>query len=773
MLSTSSALPPPGAATTARNARLRAIFDVSPFGIAASDPNGMIVDTNPAYQRMLGYSDDELRRMHFSALSDPSAFTENERVFAEMVAGRRDSYVLEKTYRRKDGQIIWARVTAQAVRDENGNLAYSVALVEDITERRRMARALVAEEQRHRSLLETLPLIVYRCDPTPPFATRYISPAVRMLGYSLEEWLRSDSSWVDAIHPEDRAAVIAESESARRDRRKFACEYRMLARDGSVRWYHDIGDFLYDDLGPTSWQGIMLDVTERKQAELALKQSEELFRALTEQTGELISILSSTGTFTYASPSFERILGWTSSELIGRPLASLVHPDDLASVRHVFAGVSGAAGASRPVTVRVRHKRGEWRVIEGSGTNLLHHPVVRGIISNARDVTDRRELEEQLRHAQKMDAVGKLAGGIAHDFNNLLTVIIGRAEFMQHSAPTHLDWHRDIHEIRDAAGRAAVLTRQLLAYSRKQMLQPKVLAMNDVVAGLTAMLERLIGEDIELVTRPGRDVAAVHADPGQLEQVLVNLIVNARDAMPLGGAVVIATRNQTIAPESELSLTNDGVSGAFVVLSVTDTGVGMDDATLPRIFEPFFTTKGVGHGTGLGLSTVYGIAKQSGGFVTVRSRPGMGSSFELFLPAAGADETLDADAAPNPKHRGTETILLVEDEDAVRQLAKRMLRGLGYTVLTARNGREALELASTDPSRIDLVLTDVVMPTMSGRQLAEAITTRRPGVKVVYMSGYTDDVIIRKGLDDPGVSFIEKPFTMTSLAARIRQRLDE
>jgi PAS domain S-box-containing protein len=883
-----------GEANHARNARLRTIFDVSPFGIAASDPDGFIVESNAAYQRMLGYSGDELRRMRFSELSEPSVFAENQRVFAEMAAGLRDDYTIEKTYRRKDGATIWARVTARAIRDEHGELEYSVAMVEDITERRRMAKALVDSEERHRSLLEALPLIVYRADPHPPFATHYVSPAVRMLGYSLDEWLRSDSTWFDAIHPEDRERVVTQTNAAMRERRAFVSEYRMIARDGSVRWFHDFGDFLYDDHGPTAWQGLMLDITERKNAEVALKQSEELFRSLTEDTAELITILSATGDFTYVSPSVERILGWSPMELLGRNVSEVVHPSDLPTLQSTIADVATAPGKSRMLTGRVRHRDGSWRVIEGSGTNLLDHPVVRGIVSNARDVTDRiaaeealkfqahlldtveqavvavdsenrilywnrhaeqllgwtsaeaigrrhqdfvlhqptsddaayfartittrtsqsrertlqrkdgstftaggttsplfaadgavrgvvivftdvtgrLQLEDQLRQSQKMDAVGKLAGGIAHDFNNLLTVIIGRAEFMRASGPTGSEWLRDVDEVRDAARRAAALTRQLLAFSRKQMLQPKHLQLNEVVDGLAPMLQRLIGEDIELVTRPSADTATVYADPGQLEQVLVNLVVNARDAMPHGGAIVITTRNQDIAPGSEFSRNNDDASGAFVVLSVTDTGVGMDDDTVSRIFEPFFTTKDVGQGTGLGLSMVYGIAKQSGGFITVRSRPNKGSSFELYLPAV-ADERVTATAAPPlAAYRGTETILLVEDSDAVRNLAKRILRGLGYTVLTAHDGREALELTSTDHSRIDLLLTDVVMPNMCGRQLAEAITTRRPSIKVLYMSGYTDDVIIQKGVNERGADFIEKPFTAALLGERVRKRLD-
>jgi PAS domain S-box-containing protein len=626
---------------------LRAIFDSSPLGIAASDRHGFIVECNAAYQRMLGYSADELRRMHFLDLSDPDAGAENRQVFAELVAGARDQYVVEKTYKRKDGQTIWARVTATAIRDVRGELEFSVAMIEDITERHRMAQALVDSEKRHRSLLESLPLIVYQSDPNPPYAAHYVSPAVHLLGYSLEEWLRSSTSWVDSLHPADRDRVLAESEAAKRERRPFRCEYRVIARDGSERWFHDHGDFLYDDCGPLAWQGIMLDVTEQ------------------------------------------------------------------------------------------------------------------------------RQLEEQLRHSQKMDAVGKLAGGIAHDFNNLLTVIIGRAEFMRMASPGGVEWMQDLQEIREAAGRAASLTRQLLAYSRKQLLQPKVLRLDESIDAVAPLLCRLIGEDIELVQQHRPNVPSISADPGQLEQVVINLAVNARDAMPNGGVLTIATRATTIERGSEVSRTNDGISGRFSVLSVTDTGVGIDDATVSRIFEPFFTTKEVGHGTGLGLSTVYGIAKQSGGFVTVRTRLGMGTTFEIYLPAL-AEEVPEAPKLASALERcgGSETIMIVEDSDAVRTFAENVLRRLGYTVLSARDGEEALAMADRHSTAIDLVLTDVVMPRMGGRELAELITARRPGVRILFMSGYTDDVIIQKGLRDPSASFMEKPFTMASLAEHVRKRLD-
>jgi signal transduction histidine kinase len=379
--------------------------------------------------------------------------------------------------------------------------------------------------------------------------------------------------------------------------------------------------------------------------------------------------------------------------------------------------------------------------------------------------------EEQLRQSQKLEAVGRLAGGIAHDFNNLLSVILSYAEMLIADDAFSARGRAELEEIKRAGERAADLTRQMLAFSRQQVLEPKIIDLNDILANLHKMLGRVLGEDIELKLLPARQLGLVLADPGQLEQVIMNLVVNARDAMPQGGKLTIATSNVEL--DQAYAGEHLGVMpGPYVLLSVSDTGVGMDKATQARIFEPFFTTKEMGKGTGLGLSTVFGIVKQSGGNLLVYSEPGLGATFKIYLPQAKGDQAAITARSAAAVTRGTETILLVEDEDQVRSVASGVLRRAGYHVLEARSPGEAILACEQHPVRIDLLLTDVVMPKMSGRLLAERIAAVRPGIRVLFMSGYTDDAILHHGVLDSGVAFLQKPLTPVALARKVREVLD-
>ena len=388
-----------------------------------------------------------------------------------------------------------------------------------------------------------------------------------------------------------------------------------------------------------------------------------------------------------------------------------------------------------------------------------------------RDITEQRRLQAQLVQSQKMEAVGRLAGGIAHDFNNLLTVITTSCELLLEDLAPADPKREDVEQVRKAADGAAALTRQLLAFSRQQVLTPQIVDLGDVVAGVEKMLRRVIGEDIDLVTVLGSDAGAVKADVGQLEQVLMNLAVNARDAMPTGGKLTIETANVERDPgyarEQEAAAVR-----RFVMLAVSDTGIGMDEATKARIFEPFFTTKELGKGTGLGLATVYGIVRQSGGFIWVYSEPGMGTTFKIYLPQVDAvAEAGAATAAPGTSRRGSETVLLVEDAAAVRAVTHQALARQGYTVLDAPNGAEALRIAASHPGPIHLLLTDVVMPGLSGRQLSDQLALLRPDTKVLYTSGYTDDAVVRHGVLESGIAYLQKPFTVDSLARKVREVL--
>lgn len=409
--------------------------------------------------------------------------------------------------------------------------------------------------------------------------------------------------------------------------------------------------------------------------------------------------------------------------------------------------------------------------MEGIG-KILPGEGARQIVVNSRDVTENRAVEDQLRQAQKMEAVGRLAGGIAHDFNNLLTAIMGYGELAAGRLKPDDPTRTELSEIDRAAHRAADLTRQLLAFSRKQVLQPRVVNLNGIVSQTDKLLRRLIGEDVELVTRLHEPLGSVKADTGQIEQVLVNLAVNSRDAMPQGGKLTIETSEVEL-DESSSAFHFEVPPGRYVLLAVSDTGTGMDAQTLSHVFEPFFTTKEAGRGTGLGLSMVYGVVKQSGGHVTVYSEAGIGTTFKIYLPRV--EDAPEEDRAPSDHATplgGAETILVVEDEEAVRRLTCRTLEAHGYRVIPAADAHDALLLCERYAGQIDLMVTDVVMPELSGRAVARRAAVLQPRMKVLFMSGYTDDAIVQHGVLDAGTAFLQKPFTPRSLAAKVREVLD-
>jgi PAS domain S-box-containing protein len=525
------------------------------------------------------------------------------------------------------------------------------------------------------------------------------------------------------------------------------------------------------------------ELEERRQAEAALRKSQELHRRVVETSTDAIALFDLKGRILFASPASETILGYEAAELVGRRLADLMHPDDVAAAAEVIAAALGGEG-SRAYTARLRHSRGHWVFLEGIPAPIYDDAgAPQMVLGVARDVTERlaaeeerRSLEDQLRQAQKMEAVGRLAGGIAHDFNNLLTAIGGYGQLALASlSGEEPRVRRQLEELLRAADRAAALTRQLLAFSRRQVLQPRLLDLNAVVGDVESMLARLIGADVELVTGLDAELGATHADPSQIEQVVVNLAVNARDAMPHGGRLLIETANAELGDDF-IARHVGSRPGSYVSLTVADTGLGMDAGTVSRVFEPFFTTKEHGAGTGLGLSTVYGIVKQSNGYVAVDSEPGRGTVVTVYLPRVAALAEVEAADAPAPvkadARGGSETVLVVEDEEIVRSLVREMLEGLGYTVLDARDGEDALEVLARGTPAIDLVLSDLVMPRMSGRELARRVAELRPETAVLLVSGYAGDTTTAEGPLEPGTAFLEKPFTGRELAEKVRGLLD-
>jgi two-component system, cell cycle sensor histidine kinase and response regulator CckA len=505
----------------------------------------------------------------------------------------------------------------------------------------------------------------------------------------------------------------------------------------------------------------------------ALVHHEQLFRLISEHAADMIAVVDASGKRLYNSPSYERILGYTVEELQSTSSLDQVHPDDRALVEEAAREIdSGSPG--RAIQYRMRGKDGTWHVLESRSSPVLDAAgnVEKLVIVN-RDVTERKHLEEQFRQSQKMEAVGRLSGGVAHDFNNLLGVIIGYAEFLQESIEPDNPIRGSADEILKAGKRAASLTRQLLAFSRQQVLDPKVIDLNSAVADMEKLLRRLIGEDIELATKLPPDLGRVKADQGQLEQVILNLAVNARDAMPQGGKLIITTENFAMDEAFVRRYPYPVQPGPYVCLTVTDTGIGMDAETKARAFEPFFTTKEKGKGTGLGLSTVYGVVKQSGGYIDIESTVNVGTTFKIYLPRV--DEAIHAPGPvsdANGSLSGKETILLVEDEGSLRTLTRTSLELLGYKVLEAKDGIEALDVSDHYEHGVDLLLTDMVMPGMGGRALAEELSRRRPETKLIYMSGYTGQSVGEKGPIGPGSDFLMKPFTRETLARKVRDVLN-
>ena len=544
-------------------------------------------------------------------------------------------------------------------------------------------------------------------------------------------------------------------------------EFRITGLKGTARWIEMHAAPLYDEeRRVTALLSISRDVTDRRRTLDALRQQEANFRALFEQATEGIFVFDERLRFTDVNSAACQITGYPREELLAIGVSDLILPED----RSRLPVEVERLGSGAPVTSewRIRRHDGHPILIEVCATRLPDGRVQAFV----RDITSRSELQLRLLQSQKMESIGRLAGGIAHDFNNLLTVISGTAELALMTAAPDNPLRAELEHIQLAAERGSTLTGQLLAMSRQQILQPEVLDLNAVLRTMDGMLRRLIGEDIGLVMTLPDEEARVRADPNQLEQVILNVVLNARDAMPDGGTITVETRLIDPATNWFAQPPSTGFRGPHVMLAIGDTGVGMDEATRRRIFDPFFTTKALGAGAGLGLSTVYGTVEQSGGAVVAESEPGAGTVIRIYLPWMADDVAGPASSEEDAALQGTETILLVEDELAIRSLTQRALEAAGYTVLAAGDGAEALDRLATRPAPIDLLLTDVVMPGMNGRELSSRIVKARPDVKVLYTSGYTDDAILRRGvLADPRC-FIAKPYTPRQLQRKVREVLD-
>lgn len=743
----------------------RALLDSAPDAIVVVDSLGRIVLVNAQTERLFGYQRDELLGQRIEVLV-PDSLKGKHRGhragFFAHPATRSMGAGLELHGRKKDGSEFPVEISLSPLHTSEGVLVSSA--IRDISDRKRT-------EERFRALLDSAPDAMVIVDQ----AGRIVlvnSQTEKLFGYSRAELLGQP---VEALVPERFW------EAHRKHRGAFFHHPQLRPMGAGLELYgqrKDGTEFpLEISLSPQKTdEGVLVsstirDISERKRIHDALRQSEASFRALVESTYGLYQAKAN-GEILSANQSLVRMLGYDSvGELLARNLAADIFAEGTYSP-HLLEP-RGTRKGFENVEATWRRKDGRLITVQLSGRpvrdergEILYYEVV------AEDVTHQRGIEQRLRQVQKMEAVGRLAGGVAHDFNNLLGVILGYTEMLEASAGGDEKLRSMINEIHLATNRASALTRQLLAFSRQQVMQPQVVRLNDAIRHMEKMLRRLIGEDIEIVVHADPDSGCIKVDPAQLEQVFMNLVVNARDAMRDGGKLTIET-SAAVLDEQYCRRYPDVRPGPYALLAVTDSGCGMDADTQARAFEPFFTTKEPGHGTGLGLATVYGVVRQSGGHINLYSEVGRGTTFKIYLPQVPESPAVQPGTIPIAVVGGQETILLVEDEEAMRRMAKTFLEGMGYTVLEAGQASSALSIMRGYNAPIHLLITDVVLPGMSGPKLAEQAAALQPQIKVLFVSGYTADAILHHGVLDSNVEFLGKPFTPTVLAEKVRKVLDK
>ncbi len=746
-------------------------FDQAAIGMALVGLDGAWLRVNPALCQIVGRSEQELLATNFQAITHPEDLDADLGFVGQMLRGEIRSYQMEKRYFHKQQHVVWVLLSVSLVYDSNGKPLFFFSQIQDITEQKRIEQALRESDKKFQAILDHSPATIFLKD----LEGRYLlvnKEFERALGISHHQ-IRGRKD--EELFPREQAE-------------QFRANDLKVLEAGEPMEFEEVSGQedglhtsiahkfpLFDEVGKIyATGGIVTDISERKRAEEDLRHREKEQRQLIENVPEVVWKADEHGNVFFISEDIERVFGYSVKEVRegGEELwFGRMHPEDRDRVREEY---SRLFHEDRPFDVeyRIQHRDGHWMWWHDRGGSVaegLDRPIAEGLLS---DITQRKEIEQQVRQRLKMEAIGKLAGGVAHDFNNLLTVIKGNTELLSSALTPNQAEHRNLEQIAKAADRAASLTGQLLAFSRMQVLQPKVLDLNAIVEEMGKMLPRLIGADIELVFSPDSALGRVKADPGQLEQVILNLAVNARDAMPQGGRLIIETKNFDMDEESA-PRHHPARPGPYVLLAVSDTGHGMDTETQSHIFEPFFTTKGQGKGTGLGLATVYGIVKQSAGFIWVYSEPGRGTTFKIYLPRVDADIDRSApDQKPVASSDGTETVLLVEDEDALRDLVGAFLREKGYTVLEANNGVAALRIAETHRGTIHLLVTDMVMPKMEGWELADHVGIERPDIRVLYLSGYSEWLAAPDSNRGWRGAFLQKPFSMEMLGRKVREALD-
>jgi PAS domain S-box-containing protein len=762
-------------AVRASEEKYRNLTNQLPVGVYRLTKAGEFIYANPALAAILGY-DSVNEIMQAPARDVFDDLDEREQQLGQWKNGF-EVICNDIKLRTQNGGQIWGRDTARIILNEHGQIDYIDGIIQDITEHKEAEAALQASESRFRSLVQYSSDIITLLDADR--TVLYVSsPVERILGYPPEALIGQNV--LDYVHPEDlrpvrtRFAYVAHHPGIGRR----PIEFRIRHANGAWVWMEAVGNNLLND---PNVRGVVVnarDINNRKR-------TEEQLRLLAIAIGSTDDGVLITDTqpepagprIVFVNRGLCRMTGYNQEELVGQK------PDlfqGLKSDRTILNQLKGELSAGQSFnleTINYRQDGSEYHAAWHISPVLNASDQITHYVSIQRDVTELKLLEAQFLQSQKMEAIGRLAGGVAHDFNNLLTIIKGYSEMLLIKLHPDDPLCLDVEEIKRAGDQAAVLTHRLLIFSRQEMVQPRALDLNSIISDMEKMLRRLIGEDIQLVMALEPSLTPVKADAGQMEQVIMNLVVNARDAMPQGGCLTIETRNVRL-DDPYLLQSPSLQSGQYVQLTVSDTGIGIDEQAMVHIFEPFYTTKERGKGTGLGLSTVYAIINQSKGSIQVRSTPGQGTTFTIYLPCLDETDQAVSQRASNGMVRrseqGTETVLLVEDEKGVRELAKRALRHQGYHILEAEHGDEALQICQAYQGPIHLLLTDVIMPNrMSGRELAEQVKALLPDTKILYMSGYTDDVIVQHGVLDASVNFLQKPFNPSDLLRKVREVLDE
>ncbi len=739
--------------------RFRRFFEASFEGVAIHD-RGVILDANKRLAEMLGYEPSEIIGRHALEFAAPES---RELIMKHILSGYTRPY--EAVGLKKNGERFYVEIVGKTIPYKGKKVRASA--LRDITERKRAEKALVDSEQKFKFLSEESPNMIFiNRDGRVVYANKRCE---EIMGYTREEFYSEDFNFLTLIAPESRALVLENLERHNRGEDVEPYEYKLITKDGrEIMALHTTRLIEYE--GGPAILGIVTDITKQKEVEAALRESEERYRRFFDEdlTGDFI--FTPDGRLTSCNPAFLRIFGYDSVDA--------AMEDDIASL---FPSEEGYKEFLRLVEDkgRLEYYETELRRCDGRRLYVIGNVIgsfdddgrLKEIRAYLFDNTPRKKIEEQFLQSQKMEALGRLAGGIAHDFNNLLTAIIGNADLLLYTLNPEHSAYEKIKTIRDTGERAAQLTRQLLAFSRKEVQSPVSVDINETIRSMTKMLSRLVGEDIRLHLFLTPEVKSVRAGSGQIEQIILNLVVNARDAMPSGGELTISTENVYLC-EDYCSMHIGLIPGDHVMLKISDTGIGMPAEVLEYIFDPFFTTKK--EGSGLGLSTVYGIVKQLGGEITVKSEVDRGTTFRLYLPALkeDIDEYQASSFAERDMPGGKETLLVVEDEPNILELAEQILVDLGYTVFTAGTGEEALGIARDCKGAIDLLITDVVLPGIKGTEVADEIKKLFKGIKVLFMSGYAADRIANSDILEGRVSFLPKPFTPSELAKKIRETLD-